>query len=237
MEPSDTSQAVDPGSQIDLTRIDQDSAVAESDTPAAKRLRLSYKEPGSSGSSVGGRKQSTLWPFFTKSAVKQNKSHYTAFCKACTNAGQPSSCTGKSDSMVHHLKICKHVPPGVHTWANQWTDKSEPYTGNAIEDTQSDLSKFMSLKDMPLTEDQQEVFDMLLLKATISANLPFSWIDNPFVKEAFVFLRSVVDLPSRRQLSGESNDCRENMVLINMVLPDMSASLPLMSVHALQTHC
>ena len=105
--------------------------------------------------------------------------------------------------MAHHLKTCKHVSSGVHTWAKQWIDKSEPYTGDGIEDTQSDLSKFMSLKDMPLTDEQQEVFHMMLLKATISANLPFAWIDNPFVKEAFTFLRSVVDLPSRRQLSGQ----------------------------------
>ena len=43
---------------------------------------------------------------------------------------------------------------------------------------------------------------MLLLKGTVSANLPFTWIDNEYIQEAFKVARPEVQLPSRRQLAG-----------------------------------
>ncbi len=38
----------------------------------------------------------------------------------------------------------------------------------------------MPLKDMAMSATQQEEFHMLLLKGTVSGNLPFSWIDNVY---------------------------------------------------------
>lgn len=65
----------------DLSQDDQ-PAGAELGAPAAKKPRLKHPQPSSSGSSATGRPTDTLWVFFTRSAAKQNKSHYSAFCDA-----------------------------------------------------------------------------------------------------------------------------------------------------------
>ena len=54
--------------------------------------------------SPGGRPPGTLELFFTGSAVKQNESHYSAFCDACTLAGL--KVLGVSDYMKSHLQKC-----------------------------------------------------------------------------------------------------------------------------------
>ncbi len=70
---------------VDLTDDDPPNG-AELSAPSAKKARLVYQQPSSSGSSATGRPHGTLWAFFTKSASKQNKSHYSAFCDACTQS-------------------------------------------------------------------------------------------------------------------------------------------------------
>ncbi len=60
----------------------------------------------------------------------------------------------------------------------------------------------MPLKDMAMSATQQEEFHMLLLKGTVSGNLPFSWIDNEYIQAAFAIARPTAVLPSRRALSG-----------------------------------
>ncbi|DBB02121.1 TPA: hypothetical protein ACH3X3_011160 [Trebouxia sp. C0006] len=59
----------------------------------------------------------------------------------------------------------------------------------------------MPLKDMATSATQQEEFHMLLLKGTVSGNLPFSWIDNEYIQAAFAIARPTAVLPSRRALS------------------------------------
>ena len=68
----------------------------------------------SDGSSAAGRPQGTSWAFFTRSAVKQNKSHYSALCDACTLAGLNKKVSGVSDSMKAHLQKCKNLSEAVH---------------------------------------------------------------------------------------------------------------------------
>lgn len=196
---------------VDLSNDDQEDHRADCTTPAVKKLKLAYKQFASPSSS-GGRPQGPFWPFFSRSVVKQNQHHYTAYCNACTLNGsrQKGTVTGKADSMRPHLASCDHVSAGVRNWAKNWTKDSLPYADSAAEDvdqaqscsSQSGLNRYMSLKDTDLTEDQTKDLHMLLLKATISANLPFSWIDNPFVQAAFASLRPNANLPSRRQLAG-----------------------------------
>ena len=60
----------------------------------------------------------------------------------------------------------------------------------------------MPLKDMAMSATQQEEFHVLLLKGTVSGNLPFSWIDNEYIQAAFATARPTAVLPSRRALSG-----------------------------------
>ncbi|DBA83529.1 TPA: hypothetical protein ACH3X2_006452 [Trebouxia sp. C0005] len=50
---------------------------------------------------------------------------------------------------------------------------------------QSGMQRFLPLNDTPMTNKDQDSFEMALLKGTISANLPFTWIDNEFIQEAF----------------------------------------------------
>ena len=94
---------------------------AELSAPSAKKARLVYQQPSSSGSSATGRPLGTLWAFFTRSAAKQNKSHYGAFCDGCTLAGLNVKVLGVSDSMKSHLQKCDNVSEAVHSWAKDWT--------------------------------------------------------------------------------------------------------------------
>ena len=158
---------------------------------------------------VAGRR--ARFGIFSKSSVKQNQHHYTAYCNACTLNGCriKGTVTGKADSMRPHLASCQFVSAGVRQWAKSYTKDSGPYSEDTAESldeqqasSQSGLNRFMSLKDTELTDDETATLHMLLLKGTISANLPFSWIDNPYIKAVFECLRPKADLPSRRQLSG-----------------------------------
>ena len=136
--------------------------------------------------------------------------HHTAYCKACTLANDRKSgtVTGKAESMKPHLIQCNHVTEEVRKWAREWTKDSPPFVGSDSSSSQqqsrqqSNLGKFMNLKDAPMTAEEQQQFDMLLLKGTVSANLPFTWIDNEYIQEAFKVARPEVQLPSRRQLAG-----------------------------------
>ena len=154
---------------------DDPPACAEHSAPAAKKTRLLYQQPSSSGSSAAGRPTGTLWPFFTRSAFKQNKSHYSAFCDACTLAGVTVKVLGVSESMKGHLTKCSHQSEAVHAWAKDWTKDSEPFTSNAAEScavtlSQSGLQRFMPHKCATRPACQQcvhhvKVFDSMLLHA------------------------------------------------------------------------
>ena len=193
---------------VDLTGYDPPNSA-----PSAKKARLSLQQPTSSGSSATGRPPGTLWAFFTRSTAKQNKSHYSAFCHACTVAGSNVKVLGVSHSMKSHLQKCTNVTEAVHAWARDWTKASEPFVSNIADAAdsgaatpsaphQSGLQRFMPLKDVAMSVTQQEEFDMLLLQGTISGNLPFSWIDNAYIQAAFAIARPTAVLPGRRALSG-----------------------------------
>lgn len=193
---------------VDLTECDPPNSA-----PSAKKARLSFQQPSSSGSSATGRPPGTLWAFFTKSTVKQNKSHYSAFCDACTLAGSNVKVLGVSESMKGHLQKCTNVPEAVHEWAREWKKDSEPYVRDIADAAdsgvatpsapqQSGLQRFMPLKDVAMSVTQQEEFHMLLLQGTVSGNLPFSWIDNEYIQAAFAIARPTAVLPGRRALSG-----------------------------------
>ena len=194
--------------QVDLTADVQPEGPLSA--PAAKKARLSLQQPSSSGSSATGRPQGTLWGFYTRSSQKQNKSHYSASCNPCSFAGTNARVLGIADSMRSHLLKCPNVPYAVHEWAKNWTPKNEPYVADAADSgaattpapSQTALQRFMSFKDMAMSDTQQEEFHMLLLQGTVSVNLPFSWIDNEYIQAAFEMARPTVVLPSRRALSG-----------------------------------
>ena len=84
---------------------------------------------------AGNRPQGPFWPFFSKSSVKQNQHHYTAYCNACTLNGCriKGTVTGKADSMRPHLASCQFVSAGVRQWAKSYTKDSGPYSEDTAE--------------------------------------------------------------------------------------------------------
>ncbi|DBB01974.1 TPA: hypothetical protein ACH3X1_000560 [Trebouxia sp. C0004] len=88
---------------VDLSNDDQEDHRADCTTPAVK-LKLAYKQFASPSSS-GGRPQGPFWPFFSKSAVKQNQHHYTAYCNACTLNG-----SRQKGTVIGHAKTMPRPP-------------------------------------------------------------------------------------------------------------------------------
>ena len=129
---------------IDLSQDDAPGSLERS-TPLAKRLKLGQSQQSSSGSSTVGRPTGSFWPFFTRSALKQNRSHYSAFCNACTLAGGSVKVLGVAESMRSHLAKRAYVTPDLKAWAADWTKDSAPFSndddvdGDAV--TQTNLVK------------------------------------------------------------------------------------------------
>jgi hypothetical protein len=72
---------------------------------------------------------------------------------------------------------------------------------------QTHLKVFRGIQ-VPFTEEQLKILHEQFLRATISANLPFRWVEDPEVITLFLLFRSTADkaIPSRWQLSGRLLD-------------------------------
>jgi hypothetical protein len=72
---------------------------------------------------------------------------------------------------------------------------------------QSHLKVFRGIQ-VPFNEEQQEIVHKQFLRATVSANLPFRWVEDPEIITLFLLFRSTADevIPSRQQLSGRLLD-------------------------------
>jgi hypothetical protein len=68
---------------------------------------------------------------------------------------------------------------------------------------QSQLKVFRGIQ-VPFTDEQETIVREQFLRATISANLPFRWFEDPEVMTLFLLFRSTAGdvIPSRLQLSG-----------------------------------
>jgi hypothetical protein len=69
--------------------------------------------------------------------------------------------------------------------------------------TQSHLKVFQRIQ-VPFNKEQQKIVRKQFLRATISANLPFRWVEDPEIITLFLLFRSTAGevMPSRQQLSG-----------------------------------
>ncbi|DBA67243.1 TPA: hypothetical protein ACH3X2_001553 [Trebouxia sp. C0005] len=82
--------------------------------------------------------------------------------------------------MKAHLQYCDNVSDKVRAWDKDWSKASEPFADNTADSPeasgprQSGMQRFLPLKDTPMTNKDQDSFEMALLKGTISANLPFT---------------------------------------------------------------
>ena len=72
---------------------------------------------------------------------------------------------------------------------------------------QSQLKVFRGIQ-VPFTKEQEAIVHEQFLCATISANLPFRWVEDPEVISLFLLFRSTAGsvMPSRRQISGQLLD-------------------------------
>ncbi|KAF8150044.1 ribonuclease H-like domain-containing protein [Crassisporium funariophilum] len=72
---------------------------------------------------------------------------------------------------------------------------------------QSQLKVFRGI-NVPFTDEQRNIVCEQFLRATISANLPFRWVDDPEVIKLFYFFRATAGdvMPSRPQISGQLLD-------------------------------
>jgi hypothetical protein len=70
--------------------------------------------------------------------------------------------------------------------------------------TQSQLKVFRGIQ-VPFNSEQAEIVCEQFLRATISANLPFRWVEDPEVVSLFLLFRSTATdvIPSRHQMSGQ----------------------------------
>lgn len=68
---------------------------------------------------------------------------------------------------------------------------------------QSHLKVFRGIQ-VPFTEEQAAIIHEQFLRATISANLPFRWVEDPEVILLFMLFRSTAGtvMPTRQQISG-----------------------------------
>ena len=94
--------------------------------------RYQQLSSSASASSATGRPPGIMG-FLHKKCCKTNKSHYSAFCDACTLAGLDVKVLGMSDSMKSHLQKCDSLPEAVYSWAKDWTKDSELFVGEAAD--------------------------------------------------------------------------------------------------------
>jgi hypothetical protein len=72
---------------------------------------------------------------------------------------------------------------------------------------QSQLKVFRGI-NVPFTKEQLKIVNEQFLRATISANLPFRWVEDPEIITLFLLFRATADeaMPNRQQLSGRLLD-------------------------------
>ena len=141
-----------------------------------------------------------LWRHFRR-GERKNQSHYWAFCVACEAAAAALACpdrisvaavAGVNDTMAKHLIRCPHAGEDAKAEARDADDDLDAPDGKKLNfpagKVQSTLHK-VPMTDMPSSAEEQRSFEQCLLKATVSANLPFQWINNHWVQEAFRMCR------------------------------------------------
>ena len=149
----------------------------------------------------------TLWTVFRRGACK-NASHFWADCMPCEEAGGEAKVAGVAENMAKHLKICPHAGPEARALVGAADDDDDDDDARPAKPIAKKLSMQAHFKPVPLaavpsTAAEQSQFEQLVVKGTISANLPFSWIMDLYIRQAMKMLRGTVKFPHRQALSGE----------------------------------
>lgn len=174
-----------------------------------------------------------------------HKFAYCSFCydKAPENekTQQKGIYKGRVEMIRHLAESCRHVSPDIKqkimssrttlssscsaSVADSDANVSKP-TGihwstvkRGASDTVKQQAKFFAVSQQDCTPNAEETaqIEQLFLRATVSANLPFRWVENPQVVELFAALRPKVLLPSRQRLAGEILMLANNTVTLSHV--------------------
>jgi hypothetical protein len=142
------------------------------------------------------------------------------FCVLCE--GQHVRLAGVKASMLGHIKKCASITDTrravilsriTETEALGGPPKSLPVASNGASKPESKLVAKSDAKSVakqvakPVANRAVQTpavqqFHRQLLRATLSANLPFPWVEDPHVIQAFQSVRPDVNLPTRQRLSG-----------------------------------
>lgn len=158
----------------------------------------------------------------------RDKTHRGAWCNVCLRNGVSKDPKGhffaNIEQVLGHVKDCPHRSKGSRTLAAAELKavrekKKEKGAVAGLKRSASSVSAgssgvssgsnkknktmaaFLPLADTGLSEKEQTEWELQLLRATISANLPLSsWDDDEF-RKCFSSLRSELVIPSRRVMS------------------------------------
>ncbi|KAF8993154.1 hypothetical protein BDZ89DRAFT_973069 [Hymenopellis radicata] len=144
------------------------------------------------------------------------------------------SCRGDATAMAHHLLNCPHASIAARKVAQGEKDrldslKKKDRHGAMVEESDADdeaggapakkkCKRLEKTKDtlrqthlkvfkginIPFPSKEKTAIQAQFLRATISANLPFRWTDDPEIIKLFLMMRATADdvIPERRVLSG-----------------------------------
>ena len=143
------------------------------------------------------------WDYFRRGS-KKNSAHHNAHCLACDAAGTPSTVGGTLQPMLKHLRECTHCPTEAKQLADP--DKAANQSGNdqQLEKKQGRMHT-VPQASAEMTKEESVEFNRRLLRGTIRANLPFTWIEDEDIQAAFKICRETVKLPGRQKLSGKAH--------------------------------
>ncbi|KAF8993152.1 ribonuclease H-like domain-containing protein [Cyathus striatus] len=150
---------------------------------------------------------------------------------------------GVKSAMISHIKNCKNVSKDARKLAkglekpkeggkrvrekDSDEDEEESTEGPAKKKhlhskikaklEQSTLKLFRGI-NVPFDDEQKVIVRRQYLHATISANLPFRWVEDPEVIALFLLFRSTADvvMPSRLQVAGSLLDNEDEVVTMRL---------------------
>eukprot|EP00898_Chlorokybus_atmophyticus_P001855 jgi/Chlat1/2670/Chrsp18S02983 len=149
--------------------------------------------------------------------VRACKQFWWATCNACTENGVsiPADKKGhtkshKRDMLRHLASGCRFTEAAVRKWAqqevadkNKKENKSRKRARQEVTNSNNHrISSGYSYADKPMSGQEKKQLEFLLLKATISANLPFLWVNDYWVMKLLEFLRPSISVTDRKQLAG-----------------------------------
>ena len=128
--------------------------------------------------------------------------------KPCLNASSAASkCARSSGNTAQESEKRARDPGSDDLVTSSNPTKKRLLTQVETSMKQSQLKVFRGIQ-VPFSEAQENIVRDQFLRATISANLPFRWVEGPEVMKLFLLFRSTAGevIPSRKQIAGELLD-------------------------------